>query len=71
MYFGLHVKYPLFLSDFNQTWFFFPQIFEISSNIKFLENPSSGSRVLWRQTDRQTDGHLEAIRHFSQFCACI
>jgi len=22
MYFGLHVKYPLFLSDFNVTWIF-------------------------------------------------
>jgi len=22
MYIGLHVKYPLFLSDFNDTWIF-------------------------------------------------
>jgi len=22
MYIGLHVKYPLFLSDFNETWIF-------------------------------------------------
>jgi len=26
MYTGLHVKYPLFLSDFNQPWFFWMNI---------------------------------------------
>ena len=32
------------------------QIFEKYSNIKFHENPSSGSRVVpWGRTDRQTD----------------
>jgi hypothetical protein len=37
---------------------FWPQIFEKSSNIKFHENPSSGSSVFpFGQTDgRQTDG---------------
>jgi len=40
MYIGVHVKYPLFLSDFNETW-----IFEKYSNIKFHENPFRGSRV--------------------------
>jgi len=34
---------------------FSQQIFEKSSNIKFHENQSSGSRiVLWRRTDGQT-----------------
>jgi len=41
---GLHVKCPLFLSDFDGT--FFGQIFEKSSNIKFHANPSGGSRVV-------------------------
>jgi hypothetical protein len=40
---GLHVKYPLFLWDFNDTWnfstFFFRKIDD-----KFHENPSRGSR---------------------------
>jgi len=42
MYIYLHVKYFLFLSDFNET----RQIFEKSSNIKFHENLSSESRVV-------------------------
>jgi len=54
MYIGLHIKYPLFLSDFNRTEFS-RQIIEKSSNIKFQENPSSGNRVVpFRWTDRQT-----------------
>ena len=44
VYIGLHVKYLLLLSHFPR------QIFEKSSNIKFRENPSSGSRVVaWGQ----------------------
>jgi len=35
MYIGLHVKYPLFLSDFNKTWIFATDL-EKSSNIIFL-----------------------------------
>jgi hypothetical protein len=59
MYIGLHVKYLLFLSDFNKLEFS-GQGFEKFSIIKFHENPSSGSRVVAcgrtdRQTDRQTD----------------
>jgi hypothetical protein len=46
MYTGLHKKYPLFLSDFNETLIF--------SNIKFHENPSSGIRLAPRgRTDWQ------------------
>jgi hypothetical protein len=41
------------------------QILEKCSNIKFLENPSSGSRDV---TDRRTNGHDEANSHCSQFC---
>jgi len=54
MYAGLHVKYPLILSDFNETWFFW-QIFVRYSNNKFNENLSSGSRgVPCGRTDGQT-----------------
>jgi len=54
MYIGLHVNYPLFMSDFNDIGIFSGQIFEKSSNIKFYENPSSGSRVVpCGRTDRQ------------------
>ena len=52
---GLHVKGPLFLSDFNDTRIS-RQMFEKSPNIKFNENPSCGSRVVpFRRTDRRTD----------------
>ena len=45
MYIGLHVQYPLLLSDFNKV-LFFRQIFEKYSNTKFHENPSNGIRVV-------------------------
>ena len=42
------------------------QIFEKYSDIKFRENPSSGSRVApCRQAKGQTDRHDEANSHFS------
>jgi hypothetical protein len=43
------------------------QIFEKCSNIKFNENPSSGSRVVpCGQTEGRTDSFDEANSHFSQ-----
>jgi hypothetical protein len=55
MFISLHVKYPLCLSDFNETWLFSTD-FQKHSNIKFHENPSSGSRVVpCGRTDRRTD----------------
>jgi len=42
MYIGLHVKYPLFLLDFNDTSIFLTD-FEKYPDMKFQENPSSGS----------------------------
>jgi len=45
------------------------QFFEKYSNIKFHENPSSGSRVVsCGQMDGQTDRHGEANSSFLQFC---
>jgi len=43
MYVGLHVKYPLFLSGYNETLFFLTGFCKI---LKFHENPSSGSQVV-------------------------
>jgi hypothetical protein len=49
-----HVKYPLFLSNFNLTWISSIH-FENAAIIKFRKNSSSGNRVvLWGDTDRQT-----------------
>ena len=41
MYIGLHVKYPLFLSDCNEPWIFWTSFQRESSNIKFHQGPSS------------------------------
>ena len=64
MYIGLHVKYPLFLLDFNNTLIFLTD-FEKYSNTKFQENPSSGSRDV---PCGQTDRHDEAKSRYPQFC---
>jgi len=54
MYTGLHVKCPLFFSDFNEKLNLL-ESFQKFSNIKFHENPSSESRVVpCRQTDGRT-----------------
>jgi len=68
---GLHIECLLFVSDFNWTFTFSGQKFEIQLNIKFLANPSSGSRVFpCGQTDRQTYGHVTklivAFRNFAK-----
>jgi hypothetical protein len=39
MYIGFHVKYPLFLSGFNETWIFL-QFFEISGIAESTQNVS-------------------------------
>ena len=58
-----HVKYPLFVSDFNENLTFSTDFRKKSLIIKFNQNPSSGSRII---TCGQTDGHDEAYSRFSQ-----
>jgi hypothetical protein len=50
---GLHIQYPLFLSNFNKLEFFSIDFGKIL-NIKFHEDPSSGSQVPCGQTKEQT-----------------
>jgi hypothetical protein len=53
----LRLKYPLFLSDFNEPEFS-RLVFEKYSNIKFTENPPCEDRfVPCRRTGTETDGH--------------
>ena len=56
MYIGLLVKYPLFLSDYNETWIFLTFFLEKYSSTKFHKIPSSGSQLVpCRRTDGRTD----------------
>ena len=73
MYIGSHVKCPLFLFDFNETWSFSMDLCEI---LKYQISwktvrwePSSSMRTDGR-TDGPTDRHDEANSRFSQFCEC-
>jgi len=55
MYFGLHVKYKLFLSYLNGSSSFCTDFRKVL-NIRFQVNSSSGSRVVpWGRTDGQKD----------------
>ena len=57
MYIGLHVKYPLLLSDFNETgifWIHFRKYPEIST---FMKIHQLGTE--WFQVDRRTDRHTD------------
>ena len=69
MYVGLHVKYPLVLSDCNKTLIFWINFRKI--NVKFHGNSSTGNRVVpCGRTGRYTDRHDEANSRFSQFHEC-
>jgi len=65
-YIGRHVKYSLFLYDFNATWIFktdFRKILKHQISWKSVQWESSSMR-----TNRRTDRHDEANSRFSQFC---
>jgi len=54
----LHVRYPLFLTDFNESWIFMADIRKKNPNMKFHQNSSSGSRVVPRE---RADRHYESL----------
>jgi hypothetical protein len=55
-YIGIHVKYTLLLSDFNEIWIFATDFRKI---LKYYENLFSASRVV--HADGQTNQQTEAL----------
>jgi hypothetical protein len=55
MYIDIHVKYPLFLSDCDETRIFSTDI-QKYFNMKWHKNPSGGSRVF---PGGKTDGYTD------------
>jgi len=61
---GLHVNYPIFLSDYNGTKNFLEKF--AKKILKFHENPSSGSQAVPRgRTDGRTDRHVANSSFFA------
>ena len=60
---GLHVKYPVFLPDFNEIQILSTDFRKIISNINL-----HAVRTELVHEDGQTDGYGEANGRFSQFC---
>jgi len=66
MYFGLHVKYPIFLSCFNETWFFSSDFLENLQISNFMKIRPVGAEYF--HASGRTDRHDEANSRFSEFC---
>ena len=66
VYIGRHVKCPLFLSDFNETWIFSTDFRKILSFQFYWKSMKWEQRCSMR-TDGQTDVHDETKTWFSQF----
>ena len=71
MYIGLHVRYSLFLSDFNKTWLLstdFRKILQYQISWKSVNWEPNCSMRKGGQTDRRTYRHNTANSRVSQIC---
>jgi hypothetical protein len=74
IYIGLHVKYPLFLSDFNQIWIssiHFRKEFKYQSSLIFVQWEPSCSMRTDRQTWRNNSRFSQILRkRWNNSCLC-
>ena len=63
-----HVKYPLFLSDWNKTWILSTMFEKKKLKYQIPSKPAQWEASCSMWTDERTDRHDEANSHFSQFC---
>jgi hypothetical protein len=56
VYIGLHVKYPSFLSVFNETWILLDKFFKNPQISNFMEIRPLGAELF--HADRQTDEQI-------------
>ena len=66
MYIGLHVKYPLLLSDFNETWLFFDMVTKNRQISNFIKIRTVGAELF--HAGGRTERRDEANSGFSRFC---
>ena len=66
VYNGIHVRYPLFLSDFNETWIFLDRFSKNTQVSNLIKIRPVGAELF--HEDGQTGRHDEANSRFSQFC---
>jgi hypothetical protein len=66
MYVRLHVKYPLLLSDFNETWTFLNRIKKNTQISTLMKIRPVGAELF--HADGRADGHDEVDSRFWQFC---
>ena len=65
---SLHVKYQLFLSDFDGTWILLIDFFKNAQVQNFIKIfPVGAELFLCGWTDVQAEKHYEANSRFSQF----
>jgi hypothetical protein len=67
MYIDLHVKYPLFLSDFNETWIFLEKVWKHPQISNFTKILQVGADLFHagRRTDRHMTRLIVAFRNFA------
>ena len=55
MYIGLHVKYPLFLSDFNENWSFKTDFKKNTQISNFMKIHPQGTELFYVDGQMETD----------------